>query len=467
MLVALLHLPFIHADPDPEVSTRSRDAWTDEGLNTVQIRNYVTHGYLSMDECDNLIKTPLFGFGLVPLYKVFGPHIWVGRLFILSSLLLVLFLFLRRKETQLFGATLAIIGLLQFHVFQYSHYSLAEMLGVAWILLGILLLWRFKQNQKRHTLIASTVCFSLAYYSKITFVYAVAIPFAVTYLQFISDRISESYSGKSLWKDWSLQGLVAAFFGALFYFKWFKPNESVFEMVKANQGAGRFDIGDAWNRFSFNVNEFILVDGITPFILLVPVSLFVLLRIKLTNGKQTLLFGLVAWLILELHHGLLVNPPTRYLLPLYFACLAVVAFALSEFATSGFRKKAVWASLIILGGYNLSNYAESLNRRTFQIQEVQEHLSQFNLKNETIIGVWGTTLAAESEARSIPIWYEFNPKENPISAYKPRIVFSEHNESESGEAYILRGIDLAAEADSMKQFDLWRYKVNLYWLHHE
>jgi hypothetical protein len=81
-LVALLHLPFIHADPDSEVSTRSRGAWTDEGLNTVQIRNYVNHGYLSMDECDNLIKTPLFGFGLVPFYKVLGPHIWVGRVLV-------------------------------------------------------------------------------------------------------------------------------------------------------------------------------------------------------------------------------------------------------------------------------------------------------------------------------------------------------------------------------------------------
>ena len=129
-LLVLMHLPFITADPDSQVSLISRGAWTDEGLNTVQVRNFVNHGYLSMDECDNLIKTPYFGFVLVPFYSLLGTHIWVGRLLILGCILVVIFLFLRRKETRLFGTALAIVGLLQFHIFQFSHYSLAEMLGV-------------------------------------------------------------------------------------------------------------------------------------------------------------------------------------------------------------------------------------------------------------------------------------------------------------------------------------------------
>jgi hypothetical protein len=464
-LVALLHLPFIHADPDSEVSTRSRGAWTDEGLNTVQIRNYVNHGYLSMDECDNLIKTPLFGFGLVPFYKVLGPHIWVGRVLVLSSLLFVLFLFLRRKETQLFGTVLAIIGLLQFHVFQYSHYSLAEMLGVSWILLGIYLLWRHNQNQKWSALIISTVCFSLAYYSKITFVYAVGIPFTVTYLQFLSDRIMESNSAESLWKNWSMQGLVTAFFGGLFYFKWFKPNQVVFDMVQANQGEGRFDIVDAWNRFSFNLEHFISVDGFAPMVWLIPVA-FLLLSVngKIKNGKETILFGLIVWFVIELHHALLVNPPTRYLIPLFFSALAFVSFSLAEFSSQGIGKKMVLGVLVLIGGYNLSNYANSISRKSSEIETVRMYLANYDLSETTILGVWGTTLASETQARCIPIWSDFNMKEQPLQEYQPRIIFAEKNEAGSGEAFLSKAIDLEAEADSVKQFNIWRYKVNLYWM---
>lgn len=464
VLVGLLHAPFIFSDPDSLVSTRSRGAWTDEGLNTSQVRNFVNHGYLSMDECDNLIKTPLFGLALYSSYSLLGTHIWVGRLLVLSSLLMILFLFLRRCETRFFGTTLTIIALLQFHVFHFSHYSLAEIMAISWILAGIYLLWISEQKKHWVWMVAATACFPFAFLSKITFAYAIFIPFLVRFAQFISDSINHTQPSRPLWKDWGIQTLITAFFGATFYLKWYLPNKWVFEMVRANQGQGRYDMGDAWNRFHFNLNEFILVDGILPFILLVPIALFVLLRVKFTNDKQTLFFGLLIWLVLELHHGLLINPPTRYLLPLYFACLAIVAFALSEFSTSVFKRKVVWVLLIILGGFNLSHYAQSFSRRTFQIQEVQEYLSQFNLKNETIIGVWGTTLAAESKARSIPIWHEFNPKYNPIDIYKPRIIFSEYNENESGEAYILRGIDLKAEADSIKQFSLWRYDVNLYWM---
>lgn len=464
VLIGFLHAPFLFSDPDTLVSTRSRGPWTDEGLNTIQVRNLINHGYLSMDECDNLIKTPFFALALYPAYSLFGTHIWVGRILILSSILLVLFLFLRTRETRFFGTTLAIIALLQFHVFHFSHYSLAEILAISCMLAGIYLLWLAEQKKHWLWMVAATVCFWLAFLSKVTFAYAIFIPFGVRFAQFISDRISDSEPHRPLWKDWGIQAAVSAFLAATFYWKWYLPNKSVFEMVQANQGQGRYDIADAWNRFQFNLHEFILVDGISPFIILVPFALFVLLRHKFTHNKQILLYGLIIWFVLELHHGLLVNPPTRYLLPLFFACLALIAFALAEFSTSHLRKRMAWVLLVLLGGFNLSHYVESVSRRTFQIQAVQEYLSQFDLKDETIIGVWGTTLAAESEARSLPIWHEFSPKENPLIAYKPRIVFSEYNEAESGQAYTLRNIDLKAEADSVKQFSLWRYSVDLYWI---
>jgi hypothetical protein len=458
-------MPFINADPDTQVSLKSRGAWTDEGLNTVQVRNFVNHGYLSMDECDNLIKTPYFGFVLVPFYSLLGTHIWVGRGLILGCLMVVLFLYLKKEETRFFGTVLAIIGLLQFHVFHYSHYSLAEMLAVSWILIGIYLLWIAERKSHWLWIVTSTACFSLAYYSKITFAYTIVIPFTVRYFQFLSKRAQALKIKSPLWIDWGIQALITVFFAASFYLKWYLPNKGVFDMVQANQGSGRYDIGDVWNRFSFNLNNFILTDGMTPFIILIPIVLLIMLLMrKLEDDKQILLYGFLTWFVIELHHTLLINPPTRYLLPLFCAALVLISFIVSQHTDSLGKRAIVYVALVLIGGYNAMNYVSSLQRRTFQIAAVKEYLAQFDLKKETIIGGWGTTLASSSKSKSIPIWSDFNASENPIERYQPRIVFSEHNEAESGEAYLSNGINLEAEADSMKQFELWRYKVNLYWM---
>ncbi len=94
LLVFVLHLPFLTADPDYYLSD-SRDAFTDEGLNTSQLRNYINHGQLDINECDNLIKTPLFnGLLFLPL-KILGTQHIVARITILLSIMLLLFISMR------------------------------------------------------------------------------------------------------------------------------------------------------------------------------------------------------------------------------------------------------------------------------------------------------------------------------------------------------------------------------------
>ena len=212
----------------------------------------------------------------------------------------------------------------------------------------------------------------MAYYSKITFAYAIVIPFMVRFLQFLSDRIQARHSSGSLCKDWAVQSGVAAFLGGAFYFNWYKPNQSIFDMVKANQGSGRYDIGDAWSRFSLNLNEFVLIDGLAPFAILLALCLILLLFTKnIKDNKQLLMFGFLSWFVLELHHMLLVNPPTRYLIPLYFSSLALIAFSFSENVNGGLKRAVVYLSLVLFGAYNLNQYWESLERRTFSIAEGQ------------------------------------------------------------------------------------------------
>ncbi|MGB1318799.1 MAG: hypothetical protein ACPG5W_11350, partial [Flavobacteriales bacterium] len=315
-------------------------------------------------------------------------------------------------------------------------------------------------------LLASTACFSLAYFSKITFVYVLVIPFVIRYLLFLSDRINAMEQGKSLLKDWGMQSITTAVLGAIFYFKWYKPNQAVFDMVKANQGGNRFDVEDVWNRVTFNLEHFIATEGVWPFVYFLPIAVILLLfrNGSLSRAKLPILFGLVTWFVVELHHAVLINPPIRYLIPLFVSGLALISFSLAEFYADGFRKKLVLGLLVLFGGYNLTNYGNAVFRRTNQIENVRAYLSNYDLSESTILGVWGTTLASETKAKCIPIWSDFNMKEKPLEEYQPRIVFTEHNQADSGEAFTTKGIDLKAQADSMRQFNVWRYKINLYWM---
>lgn len=464
IILALMHLPFLSADPDTEVSVSSRGAWTDEGLNSVQVRNLIHHGYLSMDECDNLIKTPLFGFLLVPFHVVFGPSILVGRAVVLLSVLLVVGLILSDRETRVFGTALTILSLWQFHLFQYTHYSLAEMMAISVTLLGIVFYrWSYTREKWPLWLVASTLCFSAAYFIKITFVYVVAVPFLMRFLQFLSERMRQR-TQRPLLSDWSIQAVVTGVAAAFYYKRWYVPNREVFGMVKANQGSGRIDLSDAGNRFLFNFQEFLMVDGMVPLLVLLPVAMIGLLFVfRMAQQRQLLLFGLLAWLIVALHQLLLINPPTRYLLPLYFICGALLALALSEHYHRGNRWTAV-LTLILLGGYNLSYYSDALQRRTFQLAEMRQYLDSHLQQSDVVLGVWGTTVADDTRARSIPVWHDFNFRSDMLQHCRPRAVITEHNEAESGQAFQKSGIDLLAAADSSRQFEAWRYRVNVFWL---
>src|SRR5947209_5150413 len=79
----MFQLSFLKADPDSSINYNSRDVWTDEGLGTSQVRNFINHHGFDTQESANLVKTPLFSFSLIPFFLLWGTHLWVSRLFVL------------------------------------------------------------------------------------------------------------------------------------------------------------------------------------------------------------------------------------------------------------------------------------------------------------------------------------------------------------------------------------------------
>lgn len=465
LLLLVMHLPFMLSDPDPLVSLMSRGPWTDEGLNTVQVRNFVNHGNLAIGECDNLIKTPLFGFVLVPFYTVLGTEIWVGRAVVLLSVLLVLWAMLAYRPTRSFAIAFAFLGLMQFHLFHSSHYSMAEMMGVALLLSGIFMLRLAHRHEQRLWYAAASMAFGLAFLSKVTFGYALLLPFVARYFLFLYERSRGQDSIRDLLADTSIMAVVTGCFASVFYFKWYKVHKDVFDLVKADQGNDRFDLATAWERVQFNWEHYISIEGFAPFLVLGALALIMVVRTSgRGRGDRAMLCGLLAWILLESHRLLLVNPPSRYLIPLFAALLAFTAFGITQWKEAPSRRFFAIMFIIGFSFYNLSHYRDSLKRRTFVMEDIRSYLAQYDLRNEKVLGVWATGVADRSGAYALPVWNGFMNHVDPIGTHRPRIVMTEHDEAESSGAFRDQGIDLRAMSDSVRSYDIWRYRVNLFWL---
>src|SRR5213594_3781477 len=79
VILFVIHLPFLNADPDSKLGS-FHDAFDAEGLSTIQLRNYINLGYLSITEGDKMVKMPLYNLILFLPLKIFGTHIIVARI---------------------------------------------------------------------------------------------------------------------------------------------------------------------------------------------------------------------------------------------------------------------------------------------------------------------------------------------------------------------------------------------------
>jgi len=114
---------------------------TDEGLHASQIRNFINHGELNLSESDNFVKTPLFGAYLYLPILTMGSSLSVVRWAMVFPFLILL-MWIAWRNTYFVKVLLALIPLvlLEYHTFNFSHFSLAEMPSTIFIFCGILTL---------------------------------------------------------------------------------------------------------------------------------------------------------------------------------------------------------------------------------------------------------------------------------------------------------------------------------------
>ena len=171
------------------------------------------------------------------------------------------------------------------------------------------------------------------------------------------------------------------------------------------------------------------------------------------------------WLLFELTRMPLHYLPYRYLLGFIFASGAILSTVYSEWTYHYGKLQYLFFTLaIIIAFFNLKNNYDAYNRRTFQLGAINNYLADYNLKDKPVLGSWASTVCWKNKAIVLPVWYKYYNWIDPIKKFNPALVVTELDESDSNEAYKNEGIDLNKISDSCRVFDVWNYKLVLYWI---
>jgi len=464
VLLFVSHLPFLSADADYRMSTGSRGAWSDEGLNTSQIRNFVNHGYFDLLECDNFLKAPLLSVYLYLPFKIFGTKWEVARIATVLFLILMLWLFGKRDNRYRIIFILAPILLFFLPIHQHSHFSLAEIYAASLVMLSALYYAKWRTTARNYNLFSMFIVLIMALSFKVQFVYVLLIPLGAYLVQEIKQpKMLVS-------KQMVLLVLVIAVVSVLFWVCWFLPFTEEWKLV-AQQQSGSFSLDSiSWYSFKENLSAKFFSDHYLLFTIVflacLVMGVFLLVSKKVHLFQKTLLYFAIGWFMVECHKLPMNYLPVRYLISLYFSMGFVSALVISELLSFN-NLKIKWLTsivLLIISVYNFFLYMDTISKRNFTILEASQFLEKRIKANDKLLGVWGTSVAWNSKAYSLPIWHDFLTTDNIIERYNPDVIVSELNEEDSGYAYQLRNHALDSISDSSKVLKLASWDMKVYWL---
>ncbi|MFH0865666.1 MAG: hypothetical protein V1904_05700 [Bacteroidota bacterium] len=475
LVFLILHLPFLTSDPDPETEPDMRGAYTDEGLYTSQIRNLINQGHFGMKENSTFVRGPVFNIVQLPFFFVLGTNLWVSRMVILLLTLITIYVFLRDEKLKLFAVFLVLFSYCEYHIFQFSHYGMAEMVCVNFLLLGIYFLYKcyndtVQKNKLVKLLIASFFVF-LCYASKIQYLYVVVLLPATSFIMSVRESIicrKFSFIHYRLFLSASAFGI---FFIVIYYLLWFLPNREFYTYIMTNETNERIPgtIGEIRKVADFNYTHIFWVNNlkiylIHTYIVIAAVFLFIFFRNKRNSFFVIAVFAMV-WIISELHKVPMKYLPYRYLISMLFAGGVFVSASYAGF-TEYFPKFKKWLFLIAFGFtvyFMIFNFS-SFQRRTWEIKAVNNYFAQYDLSNEKVIGAWAPSCCWQNNALTMPVWYNYFNWKDPVNVYKPAVIITESDEKDADYNYKNQNIDLFQISDSVRQFSIWKYKLNVFWM---
>lgn len=469
-LLFLAHLPFLVADPDQSVDMHTRGAWTDEGLYAAQMRNFLNDGDFGMEDNTTFIRGPVFDLIRLPLFFVLGPSLWLARLITLSGVLLGLILLARKKETKLFSIFLILTAFLQFRLFHFSHYAMSEMMAISAVLISYVFLSKFFRTGKMKFLFLSSLMIFIAWGFKIQFLYLMVLLPMVILVFNLSRLLKKEIHLKNYFRDFFWASLFAVGFLLLYLILWYLPNRVFYNRIMFEQTERRFEIWEKLYRIiDFNFSRIVIdpynIGLAIAFLIAIIVLIHVFQKQKaVLSNRLIIIFG-AAWLFIELHKLGMVYLPQRYLLSFYssagFFSASVLFQVFYQNRSLKFFLIAIVAGAALLNGWFIFN---AYSNRTFEIRKVNNYLLRYDWEGKTIAGVWAPSVSWGTKARVIPVWKDYHDPDALFKRYQPELIIEEPNEGTSENFYSAHGISLTGISDSVREFKLWRYDVNLYWV---
>ncbi|MFO7722537.1 MAG: hypothetical protein R6V49_04860, partial [Bacteroidales bacterium] len=251
---------------------------------------------------------------------------------------------------------------------------------------------------------------------------------------------------------------------------WYLPNREFYNLVMLRETDARYPstLVHLLGQSRFNFTELLFVPYLKPLLVsgglaIVTGLLWFAIQPSAWRTPDRLLFlGSLLWLLLELHKVPMTYMPHRYMVPAY-AALAVVIAAVCQVAWNHRKSSAIVAVVFaaFLGAWQLCHNHQAWQRRTCELQEVNDYLRQYDWHGETITGTWAASVAWQTKAKVIPVWHGFL-NDDKVSGSRMMVMESDQDDSRGG--LISDGAASTVQADSVRRFPLWRYKVDLYWL---
>jgi hypothetical protein len=470
LLLLLLQVPFLQADPDGLLAWHSRGAYTDEGLYTSQIRNYVNHSSFNINETDGFAKAPLFSVYLLPYFVVLGTHLWVARLAIFLFFGFTLYKFAKSHLSKQYQAlAVGIIGL-QYLTFNYSHFAMAEILAascILWILHFYLL---YTKTGKLLNVVWASVFGIASVLVKTNHLFVTGILPVVLGITMLWELIRQTNTLRKNALALTLSIGVNIASALLVFLIVYLPNKALYLKIYNQEVSGKFEptLTQLLDRAAFNwsmiESSYALSIPITLMGILI--ILFIAGRFKAQNTmpavstKMLLFCGI--WLLVELHKLPVLNLPARYLVSTFLA-VSVLSVALLEqlHLTRLKRIGLLIAVTTVFIGLNFT--VQAYSRRSFVIRNLNHYVAQRATKDRIFLGTWAPTACWESKNITMPVWeHYFNDK--GFMNMHPQAIITEYDERDAGYIFSKSGLNLNTSSDSSRDFTIEEWVVRVNWL---
>jgi len=468
LLFFFTQLPFLESDADKTLACGSRGAWTDEGLYTAPVRNFINLGADEFRNRQSFIKTPygivtpLYSLYLLPFFAVLGISLFKARLVTALTVVFLLFITFKRKESQALGCVF--IGLLMFlhPVHQYSVLCLAEIYVCLLVVCGVMFRYRIYAATPMKALLFFYFFLLAAVLYKIQYVYLLPLPFLCEGISWFRD-----FSRVSLRKV-AFAGVLLLGSGALMFLFWYLPYKEIWRLTGSSSSAG-FSLKEITADLLLRNLDAYFLDPVyrwfsISFLVSFVVFLFLMLKNLVKHSQMVLLLVLLLWLALESHKLCLTYLPIRYLISTYTAMGLFVSLVWLE-ALQGKFRLALFALLLPAAMVVFTNgkaLYESWASRTFHQRELIAYMSKISAPTDVVIGTWAPSVTWLNQGACYPSWAVYTQGKDILKTFRPKFIVSEPDEADTDKAFFKSHIYLRTEQDSLTQTDLGLWKVNVY-----